>query len=78
MAKNKQFEISLKRLEEIATKMEKNDITLDDSLALYKEGIEEAMFCKNFLKDIEQQVTLLQKDAQGLFKLSPFYDMEES
>ena len=78
MAKKKDFESSLKRLEEIANQMEKNDTTLENSLKLYKEGVEEAMFCANFLKDLEQQVSILQKDANGLFKLNPFYNMEEN
>ncbi len=78
MVKKKDFESSLKRLEEISNQMEKNDTTLQDSLKLYKEGVEEAMFCANFLKDMEQQVSILQKDANGVFKLSPFYDVEEN
>ncbi|WP_250277441.1 exodeoxyribonuclease VII small subunit [[Clostridium] colinum] len=78
MVKKKIFENSLKRLEEISIQMEKNDISLENSLKLYKEGVEEAIFCANFLKDMEQQVAILQKDAAGIFKLNPFYDMEES
>ncbi len=78
MAKKKDFESSLKRLEEIAAQMEENDTTLEKSLKLYKEGVEEAMFCADFLKNMEQQVSILQKDANGLFKLNPFYDMEEN
>ena len=78
MAKKKDFESSLKRLEEIAAQMEENDTTLEKSLKLYKEGVEEAMFCADFLKNMEQQVSILQKDANGLFKFNPFYDMEEN
>ena len=72
MAKKKNFETSLKRLEEIANEMEKNETTLEASLKLYKEGVETAMFC-----DIEQQVSILQKETNDLFKLNPFYDVEE-
>nr|WP_317358827.1 exodeoxyribonuclease VII small subunit [uncultured Tyzzerella sp.] len=77
MAKKKNFETSLKRLEEIANEMEKNETTLEASLKLYKEGVETAMFCASFLKDIEQQVSILQKETNDLFKLNPFYDVEE-
>ncbi|WP_317367250.1 exodeoxyribonuclease VII small subunit [uncultured Tyzzerella sp.] len=76
MAKKKDFESSLKRLEEISNQMEKNETTLEKSLNLYKEGVEEAMFCASFLKDMEQEVSILQKDANGIFKTNPFYDME--
>ncbi len=78
MAKKKIFETSLKRLEEITNEMEKNETTLENSLKLYKEGVEEAMFCAEFLKNMEEQVSILQKDANGLFKLNSFYDMEEN
>lgn len=77
MAKKKDFESSLKRLEEIANQMEKNETTLEKSLKLYKEGVEEATFCASFLKDMEQEVSILQKDSKELFKLTSFYDMEE-
>lgn len=77
MAKKKSFENSLKRLEDIANEMEQNETTLDKSLKLYKEGVEEAIFCSNFLKDIEQEVYTLKKDANHIFKLKSFYDMEE-
>lgn len=78
MAKKKIFEDSLKRLEEIASEMEKNEISLEKSLKLYKEGIEEAVFCADFLKNIEQEVSILKKDANDVFKFAPFYDMEEN
>ena len=78
MAKKKIFETSLKRLEEITNEMEKNETTLENSLKLYKEGVEGAMFCAEFLKNMEEQVSILQKDANGLFKLNSFYDMEEN
>ena len=77
MAKKKSFENSLKRLEEIANEMEQSEVSLDKSLKLYKEGVEEAVFCSNFLKEIEQEVYTLKKDANDIFKLKSFYDMEE-
>ena len=78
MSKKKVFEHSLKRLEEIAIDMEKNETGLENSLKLYKEAVEEATFCADFLKNIEQEVSILKKDANNIFKLSPFYDMEEN
>lgn len=78
MAKKKIFETSLKRLEEITNEMEKSETTLENSLKLYTEGVEEAIFCAEFLKNMEEQVSILQKDVNGLFKLNSFYDMEEN
>lgn len=78
MANKKNFETSLKNLQEISKKMEQEEISLENSLKLYKQGIEEATFCAKYLEEIEKEVSILQKDANGLFKLSPFYDLEEN
>lgn len=77
MAKKKDFETSLKRLEDIANEMDKTDISLEKSLNLYKEGLEEAKFCADFLNSIEQEVFVLKKDAEGVLKLNTFYNVEE-
>lgn len=77
MTKKKNFENSLNRLEEITKKMEESEIPLDTALKLYKEGVDEAIFCFEFLKEVEQEVNILQKNSNGLFKLTKFHDMEE-
>lgn len=42
--KTKTFEEALSRLEEIVTLMEKGELSLDDTVKLYKEGVELASF----------------------------------
>lgn len=75
MAESKNFENSLKRLEEIALEMEKNETTLENSLELYREGVLEAKFCSKTLKDVEQEVFVLRKDIEGILKLEDFNDV---
>lgn len=77
MLKKKNFEKSLKRLEEITEQMDKNEISLEKSVNLYKEGVQEAMACAEILKDVEQEVSVLQKNAEGVFRLSKLQNMEE-
>lgn len=72
MARKKNFENSLKRLEEISLEMEKNEISLENSLKLYKEGVTEAKFCSETLRNIKQEVLVLQKDLNDIFKLENF------
>lgn len=49
--KTKTFEEALSRLEEIVTLMEKGELSLDDTVKLYKEGVELASFCGGKLTD---------------------------
>ncbi len=77
MQKEKNFEEALNNLKEIAYEIEKDDISIDKSIELYKNGIKEAIFCSKYLEQAEQEVYLLKKDLDGLFKLDKFYYMEE-
>ena len=59
------FEDALKRLEEIVAKLEKGDLTLEESLAFYEEGIGLARLCHGKLEEAEGKIALLMKDARG-------------
>ena len=50
------FEKELKRLEEIANKMESKTISLDESIALYEEGIKITKKLEEALKEAEAKV----------------------
>ena len=50
------FEKELKRLEEIASKMEAKTISLDESIALYEEGIKITKKLEEALKEAEAKV----------------------
>jgi exodeoxyribonuclease VII small subunit len=72
MAKRKTYEEALSRLEEIAQLMEDGTIGLEQSVKLYKEGVELSLFCSKKLNEAEQEVSLLQKTAEGDFESTPF------
>ena len=55
------FETALSRLEEIVRSMENGSAMLDESLALFEEGVGLVKFCTKALDDAEQKVKLLQK-----------------
>lgn len=60
------FEKKLERLEEIVTKMESGDLTLDDSLKFFEEGVKLSRECNQQLVQAEQKVKiLLSVDANG-------------
>lgn len=75
--KTKTFEEALSRLEEIVTLMEKGELSLDDTVKLYKEGVELASFCGGKLTDAKQQVTILSADLDGQLSEKPFDIKEE-
>jgi exodeoxyribonuclease VII small subunit len=61
------FEDSLKRLERIVARLEGEDLPLEESLALFEEGVKLAEACGQRLDAAEKTVTLLLKDrAKGL------------
>ena len=59
------FEEALKRLEEIVGRLEKGELPLEDSLALYEEGIQLSRLCHTKLEEAERKIELLVKDAKG-------------
>lgn len=58
------FERNLKRLEEIVSLLERNEVTLDESLALFQEGIELSRLCNEKLVDTEKQVVQIMENNQ--------------
>ena len=60
------FEKNLTRLEEIVGTMEEGDLSLDDSLKLFEEGVKLSRQCQEQLDKAEQKVKLLLSvDAKG-------------
>jgi exodeoxyribonuclease VII small subunit len=70
--KVKDFELALKKLEEIVSQLEGGDLTLDRSLELFEEGIGISRFCNGKLEDAERRVETLIKAADGSVKEVPF------
>jgi exodeoxyribonuclease VII small subunit len=61
------FEAHYKQLEETVAKLEEGNLTLEESLALYEDGMKLAKQCQDLLKDAELRVTKLQEQfADGL------------
>jgi len=69
--KQKSFEESLERLDEIINEIE-NGAPLDDSVKLYKEGIGLAAALNESLNAYEKEVTELIKTSEERFIEKPF------
>lgn len=66
------FETSLKKLEEAVNRLESGELTLDESLKLFEEGIKHAAICSRKLSEAEQRVELLLKQRDGSFVREDF------
>lgn len=53
------FEKRLTRLEDIVEKMETGELSLEDSLKLFEEGVKLSRDCSSQLSEAEQKVKLL-------------------
>lgn len=75
--KPKTFEQMLARLDEIVRSLEKGDVPLEESLALYTEGSDLIRVCTKQLNEAEQTVVRLQKGADGTPVELPFIPEKE-
>lgn len=56
MKKEIKFEDALKKLSEINEKLSAEDISLEESVNLFKEGIELTKFCQKKLDEAKQEI----------------------
>ncbi len=63
--KKMDFEQALKRLEKIVEDMESGEAKLDESLALFEEGVQLVKFCREALDKAEKIVMMIQQDKSG-------------
>ncbi len=75
-AKKLTFEQQLGRLEEIVAALEKGDVPLAESLALFEEGTKLIAGCSKQLDQAEQQVVKLMKGPDGAPVELPFTEGE--
>ncbi|NPV79776.1 MAG: exodeoxyribonuclease VII small subunit [Firmicutes bacterium] len=59
------FEEALARLEEIVRALEGGDLTLDESLTLFEEGMGLLRICARRLDEAEMKISLLMKGKDG-------------
>jgi exodeoxyribonuclease VII small subunit len=65
------FEECLQRLEQIVEQLEKGDIPLEQSLALFEEGMKLSQSCRGELEAAEGKVEILLKQ-NGKLQAEPF------
>ncbi len=66
------FEESLTKLEEIVAKLERGDLSLEDSVKLFEEGTRLSADCRKQLEEAEGKVEMLVKQRDGAMRREPF------
>ncbi len=64
MAKEQKFEQQLKKLQEIVEKIESNDISLDESISLYEEGLKLSKSLKEQLENFEKKISEINSNEE--------------
>ncbi len=77
MAHRQSFEEGIKRVENIIEALQSGEVSLEESVKLYRDGVEILDYCSNKLNDAEKQVKILQKSTEGQFKQEPFVEKSE-
>lgn len=70
------FETSLKKLEEVVKRLESGELSLEDSMKAFEEGVKHAAICTKKLNEAERKVEVLLKRKDGTFAREPF-ELEE-
>ena len=73
MAK-KNFELSIEQLEKIVTELESGDLSLEDSIKKFEEGIKLSRLCSRMLDETEQKIMMLVKNDNGQVTEVPFHE----
>lgn len=79
MAKGRsnEFEQAFRKLETIVGKLEQEELSLDESLKLFEEGIGLSRFCHSRLEQIERKIETILADAKGDPAIREFDDSSE-
>ena len=70
------FEEAMQQLEVVASKLEKGDLNLDESVTILEEGMKLSKQCSELLENAEKRITILLKDEDEI-KEENFIQEEE-
>ena len=76
-ARTNDFEKSFQQLEKIVQRLEGEELSLDESLELFEQGINLSRFCHQKLEQIEKKIELILADAKGEPVTEPFEPEED-
>lgn len=72
------FEKAIEELEGIVARLEKGELTLDESIDCFQRGVELSKFCSKRLDEAERRITLLIEGEQGVLEEREMPDVAEA
>jgi len=63
---NMSFEEIMKNLEQIANELEKGNLSLDESVKKFEDGIKLSKICNEILERAEKKITMLIRDGNDV------------
>jgi exodeoxyribonuclease VII small subunit len=63
------FETALEDLEKVVERLESGELSLEESLAAFEDGVRLVKFCNQKLTEVEKKIELLMKDKEGKLQL---------
>lgn len=76
--KKADFEKSLARLEEVVRRLESPQLSLDEAMRLFEEGVTLSRECQKQLEEAEGRVEILLRKADGKLAAEPFDPEKEN
>ena len=71
------LESAMKRLDEVVAGLSAESISIEDSLALYEEGVALVRLCNARLESVERKISLLRMTPDGEITTEPFGERGE-
>ncbi len=71
------FEKALDKLEKIVEELEEGNLSLEDTLKKFEEGVKLSRLCEKKLAAAQKKVSTLTKDEQGNLKETPLEGTDE-
>lgn len=68
------FEKALDQLEKIVDNLESNELSLENALKKFEEGMKLSQFCAKKLDETERKISLIMEKSKGDIDESPFED----
>lgn len=66
------YEQAVSELEKLIDKLEKGNLSLDEAIVAFQEGIKLASYCKTKLDEAEKRITILLEKQDGSFDEKDF------
>ena len=65
MARKKELETSMEELDAVLAELEKEDVTLEKSFALYQKGMKLLKECNDSIDKVEKEMIILNEQESG-------------